>query len=217
MSSALLAEERKEFKRSTLSGLRDKGYIPAVLYGGKKGSVAISVDRLELLKTIREVGRNGIISLEVEGKQENVMLKDYQMDPLKNEIVHVDFFIVDLSAEIDAEVRVTLVGNSAGVKDGGVLQQSLHEVSVTAKPKEIPEAIEIDVTDLQVGDTITIGDIRDQYSITINHEDSETIASVLPPKQEEEINTGEEQEGGVPENEEGRETEASAASEAKEE
>lgn len=91
-------------------------------------------------------------------------------------------------------------------KGGGVLQQALHELSITTKPDQIPDAITVDVSNLQVGENITVADIRGQYVFTINHEDTETICSVLPPRQEEEISTGEQQESGTPENLEGRET-----------
>ncbi|MDQ0220899.1 50S ribosomal protein L25/general stress protein Ctc [Peribacillus cavernae] len=210
MSNVLAAKERKGNRRSILTQLRGNGEIPAVVYGSENNSTAISVNGADFHKTIKEVGRNGIISLDVHGKTHNVMLTDYQKDPLKNEIYHVDFLIVDMSAELEAQVRVNLVGEAKGVKDGGVLQQSLHEVSVSARPKDIPETINVDVTELQVGDVITIDDMKKGYKISINHEDEEVIASVLAPRQEEEINSGEQQDGEVPENEEGRETPASS-------
>ncbi|WP_163102909.1 50S ribosomal protein L25/general stress protein Ctc [Peribacillus alkalitolerans] len=207
--AALAAQERTKSSRSSLRELRTKGHVPAVVYGSKKESKAISVDSLELTKTMREVGRNGIITLDVNGSSENVMLTDYQIDCLKNEFIHADFFIVDLNADITANVRINLTGDSAGVKDGGVMQQSLHELSITAKPNDIPESIDVDVSNLQVNEVVTVGDIKNQYKIDINHDETETIASILPPRQEEEINSGEQQDGGVPDHEEGRETPAS--------
>ncbi len=125
---------------------------------------------------------------------------------IKKEILHVDFLAVDKSSKINVTVRLVLVGEAAGVKDGGVLQQPVHELSITSTPNEIPQQIEVDVTNLQVGETVTIADILYQGDFTINHEADEVIASILPPKQEEEINAGEQQEEGHPDNEEGRET-----------
>ncbi|WP_064091127.1 50S ribosomal protein L25/general stress protein Ctc [Rossellomorea aquimaris] len=217
MATELKANKRKDFKRSSLTKLRQEGNIPAVVYGYKTENTAIEVDSITFIKTIREVGRNGIISLNVDGTKQNVILSDYQQDHLKDAVTHIDFLAVNMSEEIDADVRIELNGEAPGVKDGGVLQQPLHEVSVTAKPNDFPEAIEVDITNLQVGDTVTIGDIRDKYSVTLNEEDDRTIASILAPRQEEEIDSGEEQEEGTPENEEGRETEASEESESKEE
>lgn len=206
MSTVLQAKERKEFNRSALKMIRKKGNVPAIIYGSKMESKPVYVSSADLTKTIRAVGRNGMISLDVEGSKHDVMLTDYQED-LKRELVHVDFLAVDKTSKINVDVRLDLVGEAAGVKDGGVLQQPLHQISITSTPDEIPQQVEVDVTNLQVGETVTIADIRTDGSYTINHEDEEVIASILPPKQEEEINSGEQQAGGHPENEEGRETE----------
>ncbi|MET3700062.1 large subunit ribosomal protein L25 [Bacillus oleivorans] len=204
----LEAEKREKSRHSVLTGLRQEGKIPAVVYGRKSESMPISVREKDFLKTIREAGRNGIISLNINGNKTDVILTDYQHDFLKNEIIHADFFSVDMSSDIEVEVQVVLVGEAAGVKDGGVLQQATHELSIKAKPKDIPSAIEVDITSLQVGDTVTVADLKGKGAIyEIKHDDSLVIASILPPKQEEEINSGEEQAEGTPEKEEGRETE----------
>lgn len=206
MSNALQVVERTEFRNSALTKIRREGNIPAVVYGNKIESKPVYINGAEFIKTMREVGRNGVFPIDLNGNKVNVMLTDYQADPIKNEIVHADLLAVDMSKEINAEVRITLVGEAPGVKDGGVMQQSLHEVSVTATPSNIPQTIDVDVSNLQVGETITIADIKGSYGFEINHEDEQTIASILPPKVEEEIDSGEEQAEGIPENEEGRET-----------
>ncbi|WP_077210347.1 50S ribosomal protein L25/general stress protein Ctc [Bacillus dakarensis] len=208
MSSVLEAKERTEFRNSELTRIRNEGNIPAVVYGSKMENKSVYLNGPDFIKTMREVGRNGVFSLNLNGSKVNVMLNDYQSDPIKNEILHADLLAVDMSKEIEANVRITLVGDAAGVKDGGVMQQPLYEVSISATPANIPQSIDVDVSSLQVGETITIADIRMNRNFSINHEDDETICSILPPKQEEEIDTGEEQAEGIPENEEGRETEA---------
>ncbi|HEY4549345.1 MAG TPA: 50S ribosomal protein L25/general stress protein Ctc [Bacillus sp. (in: firmicutes)] len=208
MSTVLQARERKGIRRSELTSLRNEGNIPAVVYGANLGNTPIYLNEMELLKTIKVVGRNGVISLDIEGSKQNVILTDFQKDPLKNGFVHVDFLAVDMSKELTTEVRIVLIGESAGVKDGGVLQQSLHEVSISATPANIPQTIDIDVTNLQVAETITIADIKGNSQFSINHEEDEVVASILPPRQEEEISTGEKQGEGTPENLEGRETKA---------
>jgi large subunit ribosomal protein L25 len=206
MSTILQAKERKAFRHSALTSIRKEGNVPAVVYGAKLGSKSIYLNEAELLKTIKDVGRNGVISLDVDGNTQNVILTDYQTNPLKTGFVHVDFLAVDMSKELTTEVRVVLVGDAAGVKDGGVMQQSLHEISVTATPANIPQSVDIDVTNLQVAETITIADIKGNSQFTVNHEDDEVIASILPPRQEAEINSGEKQSEAPPENQEGRET-----------
>ncbi|WP_144555612.1 50S ribosomal protein L25/general stress protein Ctc [Bacillus sp. X1(2014)] len=207
MSTVLQAKERKELRHSELKQIRTNGNIPAIIYGTKVDSKPVYVSSADLTKTIRQVGRNGVISLDVDGSKQDVVLTDYQEDSIKREIIHVDFLAVDKSSKINVEVRLVLAGDAAGVKDGGVLQQPLHQLSITSTPDNIPQQIEVDVTNLQVGETLTIADILNQGStFQINHENDEVIASILPPKQEDEINAGEQQDGGHPDNEEGRET-----------
>ncbi|WP_026565465.1 50S ribosomal protein L25/general stress protein Ctc [Bacillus sp. UNC41MFS5] len=207
MSTVLQAKERKELRHSALKQIRTNGNIPAIIYGSKVDSKPVYVNSADLTKTIRQVGRNGVISLDVDGSKQDVVLTEYQEDSIKREIIHVDFLAVDKSSKINVDVRLVLAGDAAGVKDGGVLQQPLHQLSITSTPDNIPQQIEVDVTNLQVGETLTIADILNQGStFQINHENDEVIASILPPKQEDEINAGEQQDGGHPDNEEGRET-----------
>src|SRR5690606_6897136 len=111
-------------------------------------------------------------------------------DPFTMELTHVDFLTVDADTEIETEVRVSLVGEAFGVKDGGVLQQPLFALTVVGRPSELPEVIEINVEDMKVGDTLYVRDIRDQFNFKIAQRDEDVIASILPPKQEEEISTG---------------------------
>jgi large subunit ribosomal protein L25 len=204
--AVLEAKERAEKKHSALRNIRLQGNIPGVLYGKNIKNKAIFINAADFIKTIREVGRNSLITMKVNGESHSVLLRDIQKDSLRNEIIHVDFQAVDMSTEVDIDVNVHLVGEAAGVKDGGVLQQTLHELSIRALPANIPSSIDIDISHLQVGETITVGDIDTNGKYEINHEPTEVIATILPPKQEEEIHSGEQQEPGQPESEEGRET-----------
>lgn len=206
MADVLEAKKREVKHHSSSRRLRRNGCIPGVVYGYQTENTPVYVNYAEFEKLLRKNGRNAVFSLNVNGTQRNVMVHEVQTDPLKNKIIHVDFLAVNMSEDVDATVRVVLSEESAGVKEGGVLQQALHELSITTKPDQIPDAITVDVSNLQVGENITVADIRGQYGFTINHEDTETICSVLPPRQEEEISTGEQQESGTPENLEGRET-----------
>lgn len=204
--AVLEAKKRTDEKRSYIRSLRLEGNIPGVLYGKNVQSHAIFVNAADFIKTIRDEGRNALITLNVDGESFTALLRDMQKDPLRSEITHVDFQAVDMSTEVEIDVNVHLIGDAAGVKDGGVLQQSLHQLSIRALPANIPPSIDIDISHLQVGDTLTVGDIQTGGKYEINHEPTEVIASILPPKQEEEIHSGEQQEAGRPEAEEGRET-----------
>jgi large subunit ribosomal protein L25 len=186
--STLLAQERKNFKKSALKEMRNNGRIPAVVYGGNINTESISINNVDLVKVVKEVGRNGIFSLDLDGKSEDVMVRDYQNDPVTREILHVDFLQVNKDTEIDTKVNVILKGTSKGEKLGGVAKQNLHELDITAKANNIPEDIEIDITNFDIGDTIKVAEIKKEYpNCTFNHEDDEAIAMVefMKPEAEE--------------------------------
>lgn len=205
MEAVLYAQERSKETRATLNSLRENGNILAILYGKNVSNAPISVEKLDFKKQFNEIGKNGIFTIDVDGKRQQAIVRNYEVDPITREIIHIDFLAVNSLSVITADVRIVLVNDAEGVKDGGVLQQSMFDLSVTTNVNRFPDAIEVDVTHLQVGETITVGKIRQQYPFEINHENDEVIASILPPRQEEEISTGEEQEPGIPENLEGRE------------
>lgn len=184
--------------RSSLNKVRNEGKIPAVVYGYGAKNTSVKVEEVDFIKVIREVGRNGVIELEVGSNTVKVMVSDYQINPIKNKITHIDFLAINMKAELTVDVVVNLVGEAEGTKEGGVVQQPLFQLSVTATPDDIPENIEVDVTELNIGDTITVGDLKADKAYTINNEDDEAIVSVVPPTVEEEPEEaveGEEAEG----------------------
>ncbi|MDQ0273099.1 50S ribosomal protein L25/general stress protein Ctc [Cytobacillus purgationiresistens] len=191
MATVLQVKERKEFRHSFLTSIRQEGNVPAVVYGKKMESKSIFFSEADFIKTIKEVGRNGVFSLDLDGKKHDVVLTDYQANPLKNNIVHADFLSIDKTTELTADVTVNLVGDAPGVKEGGVLQQSFHEVSVTATADKIPQSIDVDISKLQVGDNLTIADLKSASSYIINHEEDEVLLSILPPRVEEVVDSGE--------------------------
>lgn len=188
MNNTLVAEERVDFRKSTLHKLRNQGMIPSVIYGNHEQSKAIAVKDADLMKALKEGGRNGIFALDVNGNTENVILADYQYDPLSLKMIHADFHHVDMSTIVHTKAPVQLTGTPQGVETGGVLEQSLYELNISAKPKDIPEEIEVDVASLKIGQMIKVSDIRNKYpKITINHEDDKVIATVLAPATEDSI------------------------------
>lgn len=209
MAVTLKADQRKDLKRSYTKEIRSKGLIPAVVYGKGKEPKTIAVDSINLLKTVRDEGRNAVISLEVEGDTSvDVMLYDYQVDPIKDQLLHADFYAVDMSQEIDVEVPIHIDGEAPGSKEGGVLQQPLYELSVRAKPREIPEEIRVDVSELQVGDSIMVSDLNaGNYEILTD--ENTTIASVIVADEEPE-ETVEEDETAEPELVDAEDTEESS-------
>ncbi|MEC2076595.1 50S ribosomal protein L25/general stress protein Ctc [Metabacillus fastidiosus] len=201
--TTLQAQERTEFTSSAKRRIREQGQIPAVVYGKEAESKSVSLDAGELLKKLRDEGRNAILQLHVGDASHPVMLSDYQMDPIRNQLVHADFQIVDMQSEVEVEVPVNLIGTSQGVKDGGVIQQSLHQILVKAKPGDIPQTIDVDVSNLGVNEVISVKDISSSGNYSLVQDEEQVIASILPPQQEKEIDSGEEQEPGEPTNQEG--------------
>ena len=192
MATTLTVSGRKDLRHSSLRKLRSEGNFPAVVYGKQKDAKTIFVDEGTFLKAIKESGRNGVLSLEINGSTEKVTLTEYQQDPIKGSIIHADFMVVNMSQEIDVEVRIDLVGEAEGVKSGGILQQSLHTVRIAAKPDQIPGSIEYDVSNLKIGDSIIIADLNPDASYTITQDEDEVIASILPPTVETEVETEDE-------------------------
>lgn len=174
-------------KQSELKELRNTGQVPAVVYGFETENTSLSVDENEFIKVIREVGRNGVIDLEIADGVTQVMVNEYQFDALKNQITHIDFIAINMQTEVTVEVQIELTGEAPGQKEGGVLEQPLFEVSVTAKPADIPETIEVDISDLNVGDAIHVEDIRSKGNFVIENEDSDALVIISAPTEEPEV------------------------------
>ena len=187
MSTSIKAKAREAHKRSVKTELRKTGYVPAIVYGFKTESTPISVNEKELEKTIRTAGRNAILSLDVDGKKVNAVLKEVPKEPLKGKLIHLDFLAVSMRQELEVEVPGVATGTSVGVKEGGVLQQPNRELKLTVKPSDIPENIEVDITELAIGDTLTVGDIRDKVDFTIVDEDDVVLVTVSAPVSEAEL------------------------------
>lgn len=187
MSTAIKSKSRDVKTRSALSALRNEGYIPSVVYGYNTESTPIAVSERDLLFTLRETGRNGVIKLDVDGKELNVVLNDYQADALKGDIRHADFLAINMTEELEVEVTVNLVGESIGEKEGGTVQQPNFEVLIKVKPSDIPEAFDVDVSGLGIGDSITVGDIREKSKFEILNDDNHSLVLISAPRTEAEM------------------------------
>ncbi|MEC3882219.1 50S ribosomal protein L25/general stress protein Ctc [Halobacillus litoralis] len=184
MAITLKANQRQNLKQSVTREIRLEGNIPSVVYGKDKEPITVAVNSIELLKTVRDEGKNAIISLDIEGKETvDVMLHEYQVDPLKDELIHADFYVVNMSEEMDVEVPVHLEGEAAGSKEGGVVQQPLYDLAVRAKPRDIPEEIVVDISELNIGDSIMVGDLKESKNYEITEDENTTIVSVTPPEE----------------------------------
>ena len=160
------------------------GQIPAVLYGHDRATKVIAVDRhdFELLTSHHAPGAT-IVSITLEGEKRpiNAVVKDVQRSPVKGSILHVDFQVIRMDEVIHVTVPLRFVGDSAGVKAGGILTENAHQVNIEAKPKDIPEAIEADVSLLEVGDSLRLGEVSVPHGVKILDDSEEILCSVLAP------------------------------------
>ncbi len=220
----LQVKERERRGSRDARRLRREGMIPGVLYGNGKESFAIYVPERELRRVLTGAGGlHAILDVVLEGQKTTraSILKDYQQDPIRGHISHVDLHEVRLDQPIQASVTVQLIGEPAGAKEGGVLSQVQREINVEALPMEIPEHIDLDVSGMAIGDTLRLADLAPMEGVTYLDNAEETVlASVgLPTRVEEpepeEAEEGEElPEGEVPEGEEAPEGAAEASAEA---
>lgn len=178
MSVSLKVSKREVRPRSIRNKLRHEGKIPAIVNGYKVESTPISIDAKEFDRILRTHGLNTVITLAIDGKNVNTLIQDYSSDTFTGQVTHVAFLSVDMKEETEVEAEVVLVGESAGVKAGGILTQNLYSVTVSATPDKLPENVEVDVTSLEIGQSITVEDIptSDEYTIVTNSE--EQIAAV---------------------------------------
>jgi large subunit ribosomal protein L25 len=182
-------EVRTQIGKGGSHKVRAAGKVPGVLYGRKAEPVAVTFDEKALLKSLdKEKRRNTVITLDLasNGKTEAVtaMVRDAQIDPLSQRLIHVDFLRVDLDAEVNVTVPVVLTGKAIGLQNGGQLHQSLHTILVAAKPAAIPTKIEVDVTALDMGDAVHVSDLKLAAGVRALLDPRDSIASVVAPKQE---------------------------------
>ncbi|WP_461198002.1 50S ribosomal protein L25/general stress protein Ctc [Enterococcus sp. N249-2] len=183
MSVSLEVTKREVRPRSLRNKLRHEGKVPAVVNGYKVESTAIAVNAAELEKILRENGLNTVITINLEGKKVNTLIKEYQADTFTRNLTHVEFLSVDMNEETEVEAEVSLTGEAAGVKAGGVLAQNLYAVVVSATPDKLPERVEVDVTALEIGDSLTVADLPKNGDYTIVTDGEEQIVAITEPQE----------------------------------
>ncbi len=181
MSTVLSVTKRETGHRSTLTQLRKGGAIPAVIYGYKLDSTPISISAKEFKKSIQKNGQNSVFSLDLEGKKVNVVVSEVQQCSLKDEVNHVDFLAINMAEELEADVPIKLVGQSVGVSEGGILMQPNLELKVKVKPAELPDSIEVDISSLKVGESLTVAEIRNQTPVEVISEDDYLLVTIVAP------------------------------------
>ena len=190
MEATLEAVTRSEFGKNESRRLRRGGRIPAVVYGGvdpKANGMPISVDPKSLLQIMHsESGANTLIGLTIDGgKASQVLVKEYQLDPIHSDLLHVDFYRVAMDRVITVSVPVSLKGEPLGVKQQGGLMDFVHrEVDIECLPAEIPEHLEADVSELMIGQGIRLRDLLEGVTWTPVSAPDTLLVHVVAPKAE---------------------------------
>jgi large subunit ribosomal protein L25 len=179
----LKAEPRDGAGKGVARKLRADGRVPAVLYGHGKPAQPLSVDSRELFHLLHgAAGGNVLIDLVIDGKKTMAMPREVQRDHVRGRYLHVDFLEVRRDEKVTVDVPIHLVGESAGVKAGGVLEHHVWDLKVESLPQDLPDAIEADISALNVNDTLRVSDLVVPEALTVLTPAEEGIASVVPPQ-----------------------------------
>jgi large subunit ribosomal protein L25 len=180
------AEKREEHGKGTARSLRREGMVPAVLYRAGK-SQSIKLSGKELAKLINTISGEQVIVdlLFADGEKKPALLKEYQLDPVKGELLHTDFFEVSLTETVRVTVHVVTVGEPIGVKrDAGILQHALREVEIECLPDKIPGKIEVDIAKLELGQSVHVSDLKFEEGIKVLTDPGDVIVMVVAPVEE---------------------------------
>ena len=219
MEQKLVATKREEAGKGVARRLRAGGRVPAVLYGHGMDPIGLSVDAKELFHLFHTgAGTNVLVDLVVDGNEHLAMPREIQRDHIKGRFVHVDFLVVRRDEKITISVPIRVVGESVGVKAGGVVEHHLWELQVECLPTNVPEAIEADISALEIGDGLRVSDLVAPEGATILTNAEESVVLVTQPQMAVELEEeeaaeaaeGEAAEGEAAEGEAGAESEGSA-------
>ena len=197
MADKLNVTKRELRPRSVRAKLRKEGKVLGVVYGYKVESTPVAFEEMALRKILRDHGDNALIELNIDGKKVNTLVHGTEADPFTNEYKHVEFMAVKMDEATEVEAEVVLVGDAKGVKEGGFLAQTLYKVTVSATPANIPERVELDVSELGIGDGLTVADIPKNKDYEIVSDSELQIAAVNEPVAVEDLETDEATEGAA--------------------
>jgi large subunit ribosomal protein L25 len=189
--TTLVLEPRTLGKKKTVKAVRAGGKIPGILYGhGYVDPVPFQVDAPSLREALSgDAGRHAVLRVAIAGRAGDVhaVLKDYQLDPVRDRLVHLDLLAISMSEPIIATVSVRLAGEAQGVREGGVLDQGVYEAQVEALPANLPNELVVDVSELVAGRSLRLGDITLPAGVTLQSDPDTVVAAVMQPSTMEQI------------------------------
>jgi large subunit ribosomal protein L25 len=183
------AEPREAFGKNASRRLRYAGRVPGVVYGDQGPSLPVAVDPKEILRVLHSAaGQNAIFTLEIKGKAPaRVMLRDWQLDPIKGNLIHVDLVRVGRDHKLRVKIPIHVTGEPKGVKvQGGIFEFALREVEVECLPEDIPEALTVDVTELTIGQNLRVSNLPLGPKVKVITDPNRVVAHVVTLKVEEE-------------------------------
>ncbi len=217
VKTGLAAIRRHESGKGAARRLRASGQVPAVLYGKDQEPVSLTLDAREALRLFHSISvENTIVNVRIDDDKEELetLVREIQMHPYRPDIVHVDFYCIERGVALEVEIPANYNGTPQGVRDGGVLEVILHEFRVRCLPSMIPESIEIDISHLDIGDSVHVNEVSMAEGVELLTDPGQTACLVSAPRVEEEPEEEELEEGL--EGEEGEEGEEGAEGEAAE-
>ncbi len=175
---------RTQTGKGAMRQLRMKGITPAVVYGAEKENVSLQFETKELFQQLLKINRrNAVVTLNIDGSNSrNVLVKDVQTDPVKDTLIHVDFYEIDINQNRVFDVPLNFVGNAKGCDLGGILDVGLSKISLEAKPLDIPDQVDVEISGLNIGDGIRIGDVTIPEGVAVKTDMEKVCVSVVPAK-----------------------------------
>ncbi len=177
----LAAESRTDTGKGAARRVRAAGRVPAVLYGHGIKPEHLSIDARAFGQAMRSGGANALLELQLGKDRHLALAREVQRHPVRGTFTHVDFLVVRRGEKVTVSVPVHLVGEAPGVVQGGILDQDLHQLSVEAEVTAVPEAIDGDVSGLQIGDVLRVGDLKAPSGATILDDPDSSVVSVVAP------------------------------------
>jgi large subunit ribosomal protein L25 len=185
MSKVVLqAKNRQKYGSAESRRLRKSGSIPAVIYGRAGKSVSIVLDSVEFAKSTKGISESTIVKVDVDGKAYDAFVKDTQRNIIDGKILHIDFYEVESGVALRARVSLVLQGNPVGVREGGMLETPLHEIEIECLPKDLPERIEIDISNLKANHSLYVRDIPLAQGVKLLSNPDQVVALVKFAKAE---------------------------------
>lgn len=191
---ALVVQPRTEVGKNAAKKLRRQGLVPGVVYGPGREPVPVSVSARDLMRVARIAGYTKLIDLDIAGDKRVVLIKELANDPIKDSVIHVDFQEVRMDREIQTLVPIVFVGEDKRESDGGIITAGLRELAIRCLPSAIPDAIEVDISGMKIGDTLLVSDLSLPEGVICEEDPEEVVVSITVPDtvaDEEETEAGE--------------------------